>query len=54
MEFQGKLALVTGAASGIGAALTRIFVERGARVFAADLVAPRVTKRGNHRARGGL
>jgi meso-butanediol dehydrogenase / (S,S)-butanediol dehydrogenase / diacetyl reductase len=43
MEFKGKSALVTGAASGIGAALTRIFVERGARVFAADLDADKVT-----------
>jgi meso-butanediol dehydrogenase/(S,S)-butanediol dehydrogenase/diacetyl reductase len=37
MEFQGKLALVTGAASGIGAAVTRLFVQRGARVVAVDL-----------------
>jgi meso-butanediol dehydrogenase/(S,S)-butanediol dehydrogenase/diacetyl reductase len=36
MEFEGKLALVTGAASGIGAAVTRIFAARGARVLAAD------------------
>lgn len=42
MEFEGKLALVTGAASGIGAALTRIFVERGARVFATDLDADKL------------
>ncbi len=37
MEMNGKLAIITGAASGIGAALTRIFVARGARVAAADL-----------------
>jgi meso-butanediol dehydrogenase / (S,S)-butanediol dehydrogenase / diacetyl reductase len=37
MEFEGKLALVTGAASGIGAAVTRLLVQRGARVFAADM-----------------
>lgn len=36
MEFDGKLALVTGAASGIGAATARILVARGARVLAAD------------------
>lgn len=37
MELEGKLALVTGAASGIGAAVTRLLVQRGARVFAADI-----------------
>jgi len=37
MEFEGKLVLVTGAASGIGAAVTRLFVQRGARVVAADM-----------------
>jgi meso-butanediol dehydrogenase / (S,S)-butanediol dehydrogenase / diacetyl reductase len=37
MEFEGRLALVTGAASGIGAAVTRLLVQRGARVFAADM-----------------
>lgn len=33
----GKAAVVTGAASGIGAAVTRLFVEEGARVLAVDL-----------------
>lgn len=37
MEFAGKLALVTGAGSGIGAAVARLLVARGARVFAADV-----------------
>jgi meso-butanediol dehydrogenase/(S,S)-butanediol dehydrogenase/diacetyl reductase len=37
MEFQGKTAIVTGAASGIGAETTRLLVGRGARVLAADL-----------------
>jgi meso-butanediol dehydrogenase/(S,S)-butanediol dehydrogenase/diacetyl reductase len=37
MEFADKLALVTGAASGIGAATTRLLVQRGARVVAADV-----------------
>jgi meso-butanediol dehydrogenase/(S,S)-butanediol dehydrogenase/diacetyl reductase len=37
MEFDGKLALVTGGASGIGAATTRLLAQRGARVFAVDL-----------------
>lgn len=37
MEFAGKLALVTGAASGIGLAVTRLLAHGGARVMAADL-----------------
>jgi len=37
MEFNGKLAFVTGAANGIGAAVTRLLVERGARVVAVDV-----------------
>ncbi|MGH3342706.1 MAG: SDR family NAD(P)-dependent oxidoreductase [Carbonactinosporaceae bacterium] len=35
--FQGRVALVTGAASGIGLAVARAFLERGARVVLADL-----------------
>ncbi|WP_369199676.1 SDR family NAD(P)-dependent oxidoreductase [Streptomyces sp. PU-14G] len=34
---QGKSAIVTGGASGIGGAITRLFVERGARVVVVDL-----------------
>jgi 2-dehydro-3-deoxy-L-rhamnonate dehydrogenase (NAD+) len=36
-EFDGKVALVTGGASGIGAATVAMFVERGAAVAAVDL-----------------
>src|SRR5690606_30958924 len=36
-DFQGKTAIVTGAGSGIGAAITHELAERGASVIAADL-----------------
>jgi NAD(P)-dependent dehydrogenase (short-subunit alcohol dehydrogenase family) len=37
MDLEGKVAIVTGAASGIGAAIVRLFLEAGARVVAVDL-----------------
>lgn len=37
MQFQDKVTIVTGAASGIGAASARNFAARGAKVVAADL-----------------
>jgi NAD(P)-dependent dehydrogenase (short-subunit alcohol dehydrogenase family) len=36
-EFEGRVALVTGAASGIGAAAALLFAERGARVVVVDV-----------------
>jgi len=37
MRLQGKVALVTGAAGGIGRAVTDLFVKKGAIVFASDV-----------------
>ncbi len=36
-DFEGKVAVVTGAASGIGAAVARMLAQRGAKVLLADL-----------------
>lgn len=40
-DFEGRVALVTGAAQGIGAAVARLLTERGARVVATDRQADR-------------
>ena len=37
MQLEGKCALVTGAASGIGAEIARVFAAAGARVCIADI-----------------
>lgn len=42
MEIDGKVAIVTGAGAGIGAAVVRRLVDAGARVVAADLDGDRV------------
>ena len=38
-ELDGKSCVVTGAASGIGAAIARLYLEAGANVVAVDLAA---------------
>ena len=40
MRLQGKVALVTGAGSGIGHAVSELFVREGATVFASDIASP--------------
>jgi len=42
MRLQGKVVLVTGAAGGIGYAVSALFAEHGATVFASDIVSPNV------------
>jgi NAD(P)-dependent dehydrogenase (short-subunit alcohol dehydrogenase family) len=39
MRLDGKVAVVTGAASGIGKAISRKFADEGAKVIVADIVA---------------
>lgn len=41
MRLQGKVALVTGAATGIGHAISELFAKEGATVFASDIAPPK-------------
>ena len=43
IDLTGRVAIITGAAGGIGAATARLFVARGARVALADLAEERVS-----------
>lgn len=45
-RFDGKVAIVTGGVSGIGAAITRRLVDEGARVFVADINAEAIASAG--------
>jgi len=42
MKLQGKVVLVTGAASGIGHAVSELFAREGATVFASDIASPEI------------
>jgi 3alpha(or 20beta)-hydroxysteroid dehydrogenase len=42
MRLQGKIALVTGAASGIGHSVAELFAKEGATVFASDIAPPKL------------
>lgn len=52
MRLEGKLAIVTGAASGIGAATAALFADEGARVLAVDLPGTRLPRA--HGSRPGV
>ncbi len=52
MRLENKVAIVTGAASGIGAATAALFAEEGAHVLAVDLPGTRLAR--IHRSRGNI
>jgi NAD(P)-dependent dehydrogenase (short-subunit alcohol dehydrogenase family) len=48
VRLNGKIAVVTGAASGIGRAISELFAEEGAVVYATDIVFPGKTTESKH------
>ena len=48
-KLNSKVAIVTGAASGIGRAIARVFLENGASVFAVDLPGNKLDEQFEHR-----
>ena len=48
MRLNGKIAVVTGAASGIGRAISELFAEEGAVVYATDIVVPGKSTESKH------
>ena len=52
-EFEGKVAVVTGAASGIGLAMASRFASEGMRVVLADVEAPALKCRSDPAAPAG-
>ena len=48
MRLNGKIAVVTGAASGIGRAISELFAEEGAVVYATDIVFPGKSTESKH------
>jgi len=53
MDYQGKVAVVTGGGSGIGRSLAHAFAKRGARIVLADIEKPALDRVANELERAG-